>query len=392
MKMGNGSLPELPPELYEHIIAFLDDRRDLLRICLTNSILHDLAARYLYRRLRIQDFRRAVAACILLVKRPHIAAYVTQLEADFGEVPDWIVHQWPKPRIFLNTFAPAYCRIMFRAFGSMNQLEHLTFKNTSPLGRLPMTNLANCTFRVRSLTLPTSTFEHVILQSQPLIEDLEVLDGPSFSILALRRTAIPHLKRLAAFQIDAKYLIPGRPVVEFRRLDTLLEEHVPDCLNTLSQSTGPLKRVRLLMMKIDGLFFVRAAAAIPDIVDLVIHGMGNVEHTVSEELQTFEVVHAFRGFRSLKNIEIHSYYDGSAEYYFPPIHVLGRACSTLETFTIVDELRGNSDRSRLPAYQLHRELGKILQEGELEWIPRNGIVRTPPSVPGRQVTLVEWIG
>ncbi|KZO99364.1 hypothetical protein CALVIDRAFT_378989 [Calocera viscosa TUFC12733] len=273
-------LPALPPELYEAIVAVVDDTRDLLRLCLVNSLLHDITVRYLYRRLKLKDFRRAIGACILILKKPAVAAYITHLDADFGEVPDWIVHQWPKPKIFLYTFAPAYCRIMFRAFRLMTKLQHLTFKNTSPLGRLPAMNLAQSGIQVASLNLPTSIFEHVILQSQSLLEDLEIHDGPSFSIPVLQQTAIPRLKRLVAFHEDARYLIPGRPVVEFRPLDTLLEKHVPGCLDILAQSTGPLRRVKLLMMRIDGMFFIRACAAIPHVVDLIIHAMENVQYTV----------------------------------------------------------------------------------------------------------------
>ncbi|KZT57488.1 hypothetical protein CALCODRAFT_508795 [Calocera cornea HHB12733] len=367
-----GVVPRLPHELYEAIIAFVPSRADLLQLCLVNSLLHDIAVRYLYCHLRLKDFKRAIGACRLILKKPEVAGYITQLEADFGEVPDWIVHQWPKPKIFLHTFAPAYCRVMFRAFRLMGNLQHLTFKNTSPLGRLPAKNLALSG-----------------IASQPLLEDLEIHDGPSFSIPALQKSAIPTLRRLAAFHEDAKYLIPGRPVIQFRPLDTLLEEHVPGCLKILSQSTGPLRHLKLLMMRIDGLFFVRASAAIPDLVDLIIHSMENVEYTVSQELHMPDVLNAFQSFRALENLELHSYYDRPAAHYFPPIGPLGRACPTLRTFTIIDELRGDSERKRMPANQMWRD-GRALTEGDMEWWPRVGFARTPPPRPGAQVALVEW--
>ncbi|KDQ58915.1 hypothetical protein JAAARDRAFT_205925 [Jaapia argillacea MUCL 33604] len=208
-------VPQLPVELYDLILSFVQDKSDLCRLCLASRVLQQRATPFLYSIVHISDHPQAW--CATVNSNPHIAGMVHTVAIVYSR--SWILGDFQ------------------RICGALNRVVNLRDLAVSdPLGRAGLTAddyltlLRQSTFRLRRFQVYVHHFGGYverelalsILESQPQLCELSfmisIITDPHLPLLTIPSHLAPRLISLELNDdISLKAFASPRPLLRLRQ-------------------------------------------------------------------------------------------------------------------------------------------------------------------------------
>ncbi|KZT61253.1 hypothetical protein CALCODRAFT_24361 [Calocera cornea HHB12733] len=341
-------LDELPNDILECILGFLDSRSEFYTACLICTRICRIAQPRLYtnlhdfqrlpksRRLEDAEVRIAVTrACRTLQFQPHLALGVRSLQLDFTEK----LFQKPDRDVLM----PPYTRLVCKLVPHMSGLRFLRIITSTDEDFL---NLLHCGFRLLRLAIEGSVGSNGIefLRQQNLVEDTELycdIEAP----LPEDDVLLPRLTRFNGTWTNAAYFVPNRPVESFTwsgnrsNLETLHASQ-PQCL---ALSAGPIKRLLLVSTQINMENLRAILHHVVDVVDITLFVLYRDCSEIISILDCPETLSAFSRLRNLERLSL----DGRRMQQVSPFASskfrdnVGQACPRLERVAFKGFRRGD---------------------------------------------------
>ncbi|TFK47014.1 hypothetical protein OE88DRAFT_847319 [Heliocybe sulcata] len=236
------TIPLLPIEIYQEIIAHIASKSDLLALSLLSRAVHPLASASIYHTLESRRRCRTEALCLLVIQSAHIGPLIRSLTIANDER-----HTSAYPAL------PHFWETMARALRRMPQLEVLRLHDgcTNPNAGI----LKRCTFSLRELSCDFVFDDNLVafLVTQDRLKSIDWMDGDNSArsttpvpyAAAPARGSLPALQMLHTNSVGmAIALVPGRPVTHLwvsNEASTTAEEFIAG----IGCSTGPLLSMRM---------------------------------------------------------------------------------------------------------------------------------------------------
>ncbi|KZP00920.1 hypothetical protein CALVIDRAFT_217433 [Calocera viscosa TUFC12733] len=302
-------LHELPTDILECILLFLENRSDFYIACLICVRICNIAQPRLYanlhdfkrlpksRRLEDAEVRIAVTrACRTLQFKPHLALGVRSLQLDFTEK----LFQKPDRDVLM----PSYTRLVCKLVPYMTGLRFLRIITSTDEDFL---NLLKCDFRLRRLAIEGSVGSNGVqfLRQQNLVEDAEMycdIEAP----LPEDNLLLPRLTRFSGTWTNAAYFVPNRPVQAFTwsgnrsNLETL-HASLPHCL---ALSVGPIKHLLLVSTQISLANFPAILHHVVHVMEITLFVLWRDCSEIMAILDSSETLSALSKLRSLERLSL----------------------------------------------------------------------------------------
>lgn len=332
----NMRLDELPIDILECIIVYLDKRSELYNACLVcvrvcyiaqprlYDNLHDFKRLPKSRRLEDAEVRIAVTrACRTIHFKPRLALGVRALQLDFTEK----LFQKPDRDVLM----PSYTRLVCKLVPHMTGLRFLRIITSTDEDFL---NLLNCDFRLRRLAIEGSVGSNGLqfLRQQHLVDDAELYCEIE-AALPEDDLLLPRLTRFNGMWMNAVYFVPNRPVQSFTwsgnrsNLETL-QTAEPDCL---AMSKGPIKHLLLVSTQISLKSLSAILHNVQHVVEITIFVLWRDCNEMISILDSPEMLAVFARLHSLERLSL----DGRRMQQVAPFAYcrfrdnIGQACRSL---------------------------------------------------------------
>ncbi|EJT99698.1 hypothetical protein DACRYDRAFT_109804 [Dacryopinax primogenitus] len=282
----------LPYDIWKEIVGLVEDRGDLVRLCLVNSLIAPIAGKRLYSSPVLNDIVNTAMFYRTSIGNPTLAEHVTTMKLELDYI-FWV------GRNFLvgwqEVQAPAYLRLFFRLINQLVNLKELNLRSRESQGRTMSQALSVNLSRMRPRL---SSFPFIglfqcsarpVLRSQTSLESVHLAycAGNDYApeLVNLSPDTVPQLRRFICDSHSTCQLVRGRPVEEFSLSDEggysyISPKDLSSCLAHLQLSLRPLRKLQIGIYALDSTTLVKIQGAMPHIIDLNIKTRAELEAQV----------------------------------------------------------------------------------------------------------------
>ncbi|KZT55869.1 hypothetical protein CALCODRAFT_337798 [Calocera cornea HHB12733] len=370
---------ELPYDIWDEIIFFIENRDDLVELCLVNSTIGRIATTRLYRKVSFDHLSPLHNLHRSISRRPLLAQQVVAMSVNL----DGLLCRVVPPSAIC-----AGMRLLFHLLHKLVNMKEFTLVWNAQ-GHVYFESLEQCFSRslgqlqqpLSRLTLHGIPAIHA-LRTQVALVELELRYEwmqTSHNFDDVPAEAIRYLRRLTCDLPGAATLGKGRALEAFhlhrQYRHAIIPEQLPECLQHLQFSASSMRMAEFDIQKLAPDTIGLISRALPDLVDLILTTSN--DDTVLQMIlpgHISEVTSGFRGFRRLECVEVH----------FPAFRLTGTvqlsealkqlslACRSLHTFTAAIEFLEDSDV--LPVYVFSKSEHSFEPgESRVEWGGRRKI-------------------